>query len=186
MKTVEATKFVLGQTDKVILNLFPDIVKSTARALKLNKGKRGLYPFSRIVSLRGKPWNSLPCRLVKITSRNSKFLQSDYVKRRRGEIPYLKRWFPLNAPVKAVKANHIDVILYSKAQLVKEGTPIESDWGIVCINIEMRKASPPAPSTMINNQMGIRFGGNGELLNKRQYKKAVDFWSQYALLENKK
>jgi hypothetical protein len=186
MKTIEATKFVRGQSDKVILNLLPDIVKSATKALRANKGKRGLYPFSRIVSLRGKPWNSLPCRLVEITSKNSKFLESAYVKRRRGEIPYLKRWFPLDAPVRRVKAHHIDIILYSKAQLAKEGTKIKSDWGIVCINVEMRKASPPAPSTMINNQMGVAFGGNGSLLNKRHYKKSVDFWSRYALLENKK
>ena len=188
IQKVEATDFVKSQTDKRMLKLLPTIVEDAETILNLypKDCPKGLYPFSRIVPLYNGIYSKLGCRLVKITPRNSKYLKSDYVARRRGEIPYLKRWFPLNAPVKAVKSDHVDVILYNKEQLAKEGTSIKSDWGIVCINVEMHTPSPPAPSTMINNQMGIAFGGNGEMLNKKQYLRSVDFWSQYALLENKK
>ena len=38
-------------------------------------------------------------------------------------------------------------------------------------------------SITINNQMGIRFGGNGEKLNVKEYLKSVEFWKNHALLD---
>lgn len=185
IQRIEATEFVKSQIGGRVLRLLPRIVSDATDILNLypQDCPKGLYPFSRIVPLYNEPYNQLECRIVKITPRNAKYLKSDYVARTKDEIPYLKRWFPKGAPVKGVKADHIDVILYNKAQLAKEKTRIKSDWGIVCINVEMEKRSPITPTTMVNNQMGIKFGGNGQKLNTKQYLESVEFWKNHALLE---
>jgi len=185
IQTIEATEFVKTQIGGRIVDLLPEIVEGATAILNLypKDCPKGMYPFSRIVPLHNKPYNQLECRIVKITSKNEKYLKTDYVARTKDEIPYLKRWFPKGAPVKGVKSHHVDVILYNKEQLKKEGTPIESDWGIVCINVELEKRSPISPTTMINNQMGIRFGGNGQPLNVKEYLNAVEFWKHHALME---
>ena len=185
LQTIEVTEFVKTQIGGRIVDLLPEIVDGAIAILNLypKDCPQGMYPFSRIVPLHNKPYNQLECRIVKITPKNEKYLKTDYVARTKGEIPYLKRWFPKGAPVKGVKSHHVDVILYNKEQLKKEGTPIESDWGIVCINVELEKRSPISPTTMVNNQMGIKFGGNGQPLNVKEYLKAVEFWKHHALLE---
>ena len=185
MITLELTEFVKEQSSEDIIKLLHEIEEDCYKIInsKNKNFKQGLYQFSMIVSLFNPKYNKLKCRLVKINSKNEKHLKTDYVARRDNEIPYLKRWFPKNAPVRALKAHHLDVIMYNKEQLNKEGSPIKSDWGIVCINIELEKQSPISPTTMINNQMGIEFGGNGQKINISDYLKSVDFWKHHALLE---
>jgi hypothetical protein len=185
IQRIEATEFVRGQISDKMLKYLGTIIKDATDILNLypQDCPQGLYPFSRIVPLYNGIYSKFDCRIVKITSKNAKYLKSDYVARRDDEIPYLKRWFPKNAPVKGVKSDHVDVILYNKEQLAKEGTPIKSDWGIVCINVELKERTPLSPTTMINNQMGIMFGGNGEILNVKDYNKSVEFWKNHALME---
>lgn len=181
LSTIEATSFVRGQVSKDILKVLSKLVKDAEIVMNSHPKsvKEGTYKFSRIVPV----FNlyNLRCPLVKINWWNKIFLQCDFVFRRKGELEYLKRWFPKNAPVKGVLGDKIDVILYSKAQLAKEGTSIKSDWGIVAINVEMKKSSPIPPVTMINNQLGIKFGGNGQKIDWKEYKKSVAFWKQYAI-----
>jgi len=185
IQTIEATEFVRGQIENKMLKHLDSIVEDASVILNLypKDCPQGLYPFSRIVPLYNGIYKNFDCRIVKITPKNSKYLKSDYVARTNNEIPYLKRWFSKNAPVKPLKSDHVDVILYNKEQLAKEGTSIKSDWGIVCINVELKERTPLSPTTMINNQMGIKFGGNGELLNVKEYNKSIEFWKTHALLE---
>jgi len=185
LETIEITNFVKEQTTPDVVKLFPVILRDAYDIMNLypKDCREGLYPFSRIVPLYSAPYNNLNCRLVKINSKNEKYLKSDYVARRDGEIPFLKRWFPKKSPVKSLTADHIDVILYNAEQLKKEGTPIKSDWGIVCINVELENESPPSPTTMVNNQLGIKFGGNGHPIDIKAYAKSVEFWKNHALLE---
>ncbi len=185
IQKIEATEFVKSQVTAKILKMLPRIVNDATDILNLypKDCPKGLYPFSRIVPLYGEPYNKLRCPIVKITNQNKKFLVSDYSARRKSEIPYLKRWFPKRSKVEGVLADHIDVILYNKAQLVKEGDKIKSDWGIVAINVEMKKGSPVTPQTMVNNQMGIKFGGNGEKINVEDYLASIEFWQKHAILE---
>lgn len=185
LETIEATKFVKEQSTHDIVKILPQILRDAYDIMNLypKDCRQGLYPFSRIVPLYNTPYSNLKCRIVKITSKNEKYLKTDYIARREGEIPYLKRWFPKNAPVKPLTADHVDVILYNAEQLKKEGTSIKSDWGIVCINVELEKDSPLSPTTMVNNQLGIKFGGNGEPIDMKKYLKSVEFWKNHALLE---
>jgi hypothetical protein len=179
--TIEATRFVKGQLSRDILKLLPKIVEDAKAIMNLypQDVKTGTYEFSKIIPMNNR--YGLRCPLVKITLRNKKYLECEYVRRRKGELEYLKRWFPKKAPVKGVVGSKVDVIVYDAAQLAKEGTPIKSDFGIVAINVEMKKSSPVPPMTMINNQLGVEFGGNGSKIDWKGYKKSVAFWKQYAI-----
>ena len=83
----------------------------------------------------------------------------------------------------AERGDIVQVICYTKAQLAKEGTKINGDYGIVAINVEKRGGSPVTPQTMLNNQLGVEFGGNGAKIDRKAYKKSVEFWKNHAMKE---
>jgi len=179
---VVATSFVRSQVSSDVKKRLKDIVEAANAIINLypQDCKQGLYEFSRIIPMNNHFNWKFRCPIVKVTPQNSKYLVSDYVIRAKGEIPYLKRWFPKNAPVKGEFGERVDVIVYNREQLAKEGTKINADYGIVAINVELKKAAPIAPQTMINNQMGIEFGGNGAKLNRKEYLKSIAFWKTHA------
>jgi hypothetical protein len=47
----------------------------------------------------------------------------------------------------------------------------------------MKDGSPVTPQTMINNQLGIAFGGNGAKIDRKAYKKSAEFWKNHAMKE---
>jgi hypothetical protein len=52
-------------------------------------------------------------------------------------------------------ADYLVVILYDRAQMAKEGTPIDADWGIVgCMYTSEPAEIPMAPITMMRNALG--------------------------------
>ena len=181
---VEATEFVKTQIPPDVQRHFSSIVAGANDIINLypQDCKQGLYPFSRIIPMNNANWK-LRCPIVKITPRNAKFMVSDYVIRYGNEIPLLKRWFPKTAPVKGELGDIVQVICYTKAQLAKEGTKINGDYGIVAINVEKRGGSPVTPQTMLNNQLGVEFGGNGAKIDRKAYKKSVEFWKNHAMKE---
>jgi hypothetical protein len=179
MNKIVATKFVKGQLPKELLDNLYLLTRLAQEKMDKRKYKIGKYSFSRVVSIDN--ILSLKSRIVEITKENEKYLRSEYVKRRKGEISYLKRFFPEDCPVDGKIGKKIDVILYSAKQLKKEGDNINGDWGIVAINVEERKTTPILPQTIINNQLGIKFGGNGERINIKEYEKSVRFWNKHAI-----
>lgn len=186
MQRIVITDFVKTQVDKEILDLLPrismfiEICLSHEIAPEVIKITNGFYPFSKIVSYPNV--FEFKTRLVKITPENQQYLTTDYVTRASGEIPYLRRFFRADAPVEREVGKKIDIILYTADQLAKEGSPIDGDWGIVAVNVEMDLTTPVQPVTMINNALGIEFGGNGEPLDKEKYLESVSFWKEYALV----
>lgn len=182
--SVEATSFVKTQISSDVKKHFTDIIEGANAIINLypKDCKQGLYPFSRIIPMNNEKWK-LRCPIVKITPSNKKHLVSDYVVRYGNEIPLLKRWFPKTSPVKGEIGDEVQVIVYTKEQLAKEGTKIHGDYGIVAINVELEGSSPVTPQTMINNQLGVDFGGNGTKINRKAYKKSVEFWKNHAIKE---
>jgi hypothetical protein len=182
--SVEATAFVKTQIAADIQHHFHSIVSAANDIINLypKDCKQGLYPFSRIIPMNNYEWK-LRCPIIKITPSNAKYLVSDYSVRYGNEIPYLKRWFPKNSSVKGELGEVINVVVYTKAQLAKEGTKINGDYGIVAINVERKNSSPVTPQTMLNNHLGINFGGNGEKINRKTYKKSVEYWREHAFKE---
>jgi len=57
---------------------------------------------------------------LEITDSNRQLLKSGYTRRRAEELPVLTRWFPEAAVVPVPEARHLDIILYSREQLVEE------------------------------------------------------------------
>jgi len=73
------------------------------------------------------------------------------------------------------------VILYDRAQMAKEGTPIDADWGIVgCMYTSEPDEIPMAPITMLRNALGIDEGGSGVAIDRAAHARSVEFWRTHA------
>ena len=136
----------------------------------------GYAPFCRLHVHRN--WTSTRCLTVPISDDNRHLLRSAYEARSRDELPVLVRWFEgVEPPV----ADYLVAILYSAAQLAKEGAPIEGDWGIVgCLYTAQPEEIPMAPITMMRNALGVEEGGSGVPLDREAYRRSVEFWERNA------
>ena len=136
----------------------------------------GYAPFCRLHVYRN--WTSTRCLTVPISAANQHLLRSGYEARQRSELPVLVRWFEgVEPPV----ANYLIPILYSREQLLAEGTPIDGDWGIVgCLYTSEPAEIPMAPITMMRNALGVQEGGSGVPLDTAAYRRSVAFWNANA------
>ncbi|HET7409247.1 MAG TPA: DUF3228 family protein [Paracoccaceae bacterium] len=125
------------------------------------------------------------CGFAPVTPTNEGRLRSGYRARREGERAVLERWFEdVEAPV----ANWLDVILYSREQLVAEaadypdgGAVPACDWGIVSIIGTLEPREPPMPPiTQMRNALGRAEGGSGRPIDAAKYDEAVAFWERHA------
>jgi len=136
----------------------------------------GYAPFCKLHVHRN--WTSTRCLTVPITDDNRHLLRSAYEARAKEELPVLVRWFEgVEAPVAA----YLIVILYSREQLAKEGSPIDVDWGVVgCLYTATPEEIPMAPITMMRNALGVGEGGSGVALDREAYRCSVEFWEHNA------
>jgi len=123
-------------------------------------------------------WTQTRCLTVPITPENQHLLRSGYEARSREELPVLVRWFEgVEPPV----ASYLVVILYSREQMQKEGTPVDADWGVVgCLATAEPEEIPMAPITMMRNALGVEEGGSGVPLDRDAYRRSVEFWERNA------
>jgi hypothetical protein len=136
----------------------------------------GYAPFCKLHVHRN--WTSTRCLTVPITAANRHLLRSEYEARSKEELPVLVRWFEgLEPPVAA----YLIVILYSREQLAREGTSIDTEWGVVgCMYTAQPEEIPMAPITMMRNALGVEEGGSGVALDRTAYRRCVAFWSENA------
>ena len=136
----------------------------------------GYAPFCKLHVHRN--WTSTRCLAVPITDANRHLLRSDYESRTPDELPVLVRWFEgLEPPV----AQYLIVILYDREQLAKEGTRIDTDWGVVgCMYTAEPVETPMAPITMMRNALGVGEGGSGVPIDRAAYERSVAFWRTHA------
>ena len=136
----------------------------------------GYAPFCKLHVHRN--WTSTRCLAAPITEANRHLLRSAYEARTTDELPVLVRWFEgLEPPV----ANYLVVILYDRAQLAKEGTLIDADFGVVgCMYTAEPVETPMAPITMMRNALGVEEGGSGVPLDREAYARSVAFWERHA------
>lgn len=129
------------------------------------------------------------CGFAPITKANRAHLRSGYEARREGELAVLTRWFE---DIRAPRAEWLDVILYSHAQMVKEAAdfpeeqPVpDCDWGIVSIIGVLAPEEPPMPPiTQLRNALGREAGGSGQPVDPESYARAVQFWDAHAAIRN--
>ncbi|MEZ5438024.1 MAG: DUF3228 family protein [Lysobacteraceae bacterium] len=136
----------------------------------------GYAPFCKLHVHRN--WTSTRCIAVPITDDNRHLLRSAYEARTKAELPVLVRWFEgVEPPV----ADYLVVILYSREQLAKEGTPIDTRWGVVgCLYTAEPEELPMAPITMMRNALGVGEGGSGVPLDAAAYRRSAAFWESHA------
>jgi hypothetical protein len=136
----------------------------------------GYAPFCKLHVHRN--WTSTRCLTVPITEANRHLLRSDYEARNSAELPVLVRWFEgIEPPV----ADYLVVILYSREQMAKEGTPIDADWGIVgCMYTSAPDEIPMAPITMMRNALGVEEGGSGVAIDREAYARSIAYWRTHA------
>jgi len=124
-----------------------------------------------------------------ITMNNYQYLRSGYSSRRDGELSTLSRWFEF--PIEIPKAKYLQIVLYSKDQLISESTsrneevdPNLTDWNVIAIlGQDSGTIEPMLPITMMRNALGMEEGGNGHPLDIEEYQKSVDFWSKVAIIK---
>lgn len=123
--------------------------------------------------------------VVEITDKNRHLLKSGYNARQENELPVLTRWFD-SKDVYVPVATYLDIILYSREQMLKEKDDIgKAKWGIVSINGQMEcEEHPMNPITMMRNALGISEGGSGYPLHRGTYVKAVEYWDSHAIVLN--
>lgn len=136
----------------------------------------GYAPFCKLHVHRN--WTSTRCLTVPITDDNRGRLRCAYEARSKDELAVLVRWFEdVEPPI----AHFLVVILYSREQLAKEGSPIDADWGVVgCLYAAEPEEIPMAPITMMRNALGVEEGGSGIALDRDAYRRSVEFWQNNA------
>ena len=143
----------------------------------------GYAPFCKHLFLKNE--SETRAAFERISEANRGFLRSGYVVRREGELAVLERWFE---GIEAPRAEWLDVILYSYAQLVEEAKDFpeeqfvpECDWGIVSIIGVLEPLEPPMPPiTQMRNALGRDQGGSGVALDAASYARAAEFWDLHA------
>lgn len=136
----------------------------------------GYAPFCKLHVHRN--WTTTRCAAVPITDANRHLLCSGYEARTKQELPVLTRWFEGIDPA---RGDYLIVILYSREQMAKEGDRINADWGVVgCLATLTPEPTPLNPITMMRNALGVEEGGSGVAIDRDEYLKAVEFWSNHA------
>ncbi|XRA98697.1 flagellar associated protein [Pycnococcus provasolii] len=155
----------------------------------------GYAPFCKHVFIK----NFLPdvrVGALAITDENRHLLRSAYEKRRPEELAVLNRWFDVaDVGIESVPvAEYLDIILYSREQLVKEyeaipgknegaganGLP-DAPWGIISIKAQNESyETPMEPITAMRNALGREEGGSGVPIDRAAYDASVEYWNAHA------
>ncbi|QDZ18741.1 DUF3228 domain-containing protein [Chloropicon primus] len=139
----------------------------------------------------------LPVQAVPITDSNEKLVQSGYVRRTPKELPVLSRWISESSLETVPVAKMLDVILYSRKQIIAErvaqGDKEEDvdaelpqvDWGIISIKAQDEDHEiPMQPITMMRNALGKEEGGSGVPMDRDKYEASVKYWDSHATIQS--
>lgn len=132
----------------------------------------------------------LKASTIRLTDENKHLVVSEYNARTPKELPVLVRWIPgssLKEPLPDAK--WLDVILYSKEQIVKEcramgeqddTSDLDYEWGIISVKAQNENFElPMTPITMMRNALGKEEGGSGVALDKEKYIQSVEYWKNH-------
>ncbi len=129
---------------------------------------------------------------VALTPDNLGLVESAYQARTEKELPVLVRWIPAERAGPRADAAWLDLILYSKEQIVSECRATgeaddtsgeEYDWGIVSVKAQDEpRELPMTPATMLRNALGREEGGSGVPLDRAAYLASVAYWSAHATI----
>jgi hypothetical protein len=127
--------------------------------------------------------------VLPINDTNEHLLRTKYEARTATEIPVLVRYFPADKLV-APAAKYLDLILYSRDQIIKEnaatgkpqGELEPAPWRLISIKAQgVPYETPMNPITIMRNAL-ISEGGSGIPINREAYMSSVDYWSGHAII----
>ncbi|GAB0492609.1 hypothetical protein MMPV_003877 [Pyropia vietnamensis] len=163
--------------------------------------KDGYAPFCKHLFIR----NFIPSATLTtmaITSENEALLRTTYAARTESELPVLTRFFPLSAVGPGGAADWLDIILYSREQIIKERTarPVDepdrgaggeaaiaaslgdAPWRIISVKAqEVDTELPMQPITVMRNAL-IGEGGSGVSIDRGAYAASVAYWRERAVI----
>ena len=130
------------------------------------------------------------CGYVKLTDEIKSLVKSGYEARKENELPVLIQWID-SADFSAEQATFLDVILYSREQIIEENkatgeVPPDTvaPWGIISVKGQMCDHElPMQPITMMRNALGKQEGGSGVPLDRECYMRSVDFWKEHVAIK---
>jgi hypothetical protein len=181
---IELTEFSLRHFDKTFGGTYIDMTSEEFINI-LNQSSYnvldGYAGFCKLVVVQN--FTNAKTGTMKIDLTTLPYLKSGYSSRRPEELAVLSQW--LEIPKRFVpKAEYLVVVVYSKQQLAKEGTIIDTGWGVVAILGQMCDSEEPMkPITMMRNALGIEEGGSDVKLDREAYEKSVKFWSENATVK---
>lgn len=165
-----------------------DFEKRIEEAFKNGNAKLidGYAPFCKHVFVEN--FCNVKCGYTKITKDNEKLIKCGYEARKEGELAVLVNWID-SSDCPAPTATHLDVILYSREQIIKENEAMNEEgtaekqtapWGIISVKGQMETYElPMQPITMMRNALGREEGGSGVALDKKKYQESVNFWKEH-------
>lgn len=126
---------------------------------------------------------------VRLTEATRGLVVSEYQARTDKELPVLVRWIPAARLGARPDATWLDLILYSKAQIVAEcramgeaddTSGLDYDWGIISVKAQDEpRELPMTPITMMRNALGREEGGSGVPLDRAKYLQSVAYWQDH-------
>lgn len=126
-----------------------------------------------------------------ITKDNENAIKTAYEARNDRELPVLIRYLDRSTQHPPPEATYLDVILYSREQLILEAKatnqpPPASDrpWGIISIKGQLVDYELPMdPITVMRNALGKEEGGSGVALSRDKYMESVKFWKDHVAIK---
>ena len=150
--------------------------------------KDGYAPFCKHLFVEN--FADVTCGYVKKTAETISLIESSYELRQEGELAVLVEYIS-REKLAPPKATHLDIILYSRDQIIKENqdmgvTPPKTDapWGIISIKGQLCDYElPMQPITAMRNALGREEGGSGVPIDRAKYQASVDFWSNHVSIK---
>lgn len=160
--------------------------------------KEGYAPFCKHLFIKNFVPNFKP-NYVPVTDQTEKLIKTCYETRQQNELPVLSRYIPLDSltDVDIPDAKYLDIILYSKEQIIKEKiamkesqeeitalSNIDFEYGIIAIKPQdVDYELPMLPITMMRNALGVDQGGSGVQLEREKYMESVAFWEKNVIIQ---
>jgi len=126
---------------------------------------------------------------IELTPEIEPLVKTAYVARTPEELPVLNRFVPAKSVPNVQKAKYLDLILYSREQIIEENKAMGKEatdtapWGIVSVKAQDHPyETPMQPITMMRNALGKDQGGSGVPLEADKYRQSVEFWSKHVSL----
>lgn len=132
----------------------------------------------------------MECGYTEITEANKMLIESAYEARKENELAVLVQFID-RSRITPPQATHLDIILYSREQIIKENIAMGSEppstqapWGIISVKGQRNDYElPMQPITMMRNALGAEYGGSGVPLDEQKYRDSVAFWSKYVAIK---